>query len=124
MATAGARRRFCLALACAVGLFAQASEHMRRAQDALKAARPADAIVEFKAVLAADPKNLDARANLGVLQYFAGSYPQAIENLQAALAQKPDLVKLRALLGMAEKRTGQNASAIADLEQSFPHLRE
>lgn len=125
MATAGAARRtLCLALACALGLFAQTSEHLRRAQDALKAARPADAIAEFTAVLALDPQNLDARANLGVLQYFAGRYPQAIENLQAALAQKADLIKLRALLGMAEKRTGQNAPAIADLEQSFPHLTE
>ena len=64
------------------------------------------------------------RANLGVLQYFAGRYSEAIENLRAALAQKSDLVKLRALLGMAEKRTGQNAPAIADLEQSFPRLAE
>ena len=97
---------------------------MRRAQEALKAARPADSIREFTAVLATDPKNLDARANLGVLQYFAGQYRDAIGNLRSALSQKSDLIKLRALLGMAEKRTGENAAAISDLEQAFPHLAE
>src|SRR5882724_5997136 len=95
---------------------AQVSDHMRRAQDALKDSRPADAMVEFNAVLALDPNNLDARANLGVLQYFAEQYREAIENLQAALAQQADMVKLRALLGMAEKRTGQDAPAVANLE--------
>jgi tetratricopeptide (TPR) repeat protein len=128
MATAAAARRFSafvfLALVCRAAPPAEVSEHMQRAQDALKAARPADAITEFTAVLAVDPKNLDARANLGVLQYFAGDYGDAIENLRAALAQKSDLVKLRALLGMAEKRNGQNAASITDLEQSFPHLAE
>jgi tetratricopeptide (TPR) repeat protein len=128
MATAGAARRscllLCLALAGGFGLFSQTAEHLQRAQEALKAGRPADAIAEFTAVLALDPKNLDARANLGVLQYFGGRYSDAVENLRAALSQKSDLVKLRALLGMAEKRTGQNAAAIADLEQSFPRLVE
>jgi tetratricopeptide (TPR) repeat protein len=128
MATAGAAKRFLLflflVLANSLELSAQVSEHMRRAQEALKAARPADAVAEFTAVLAIDPKNLDARANLGVLQYFAGHYGDAIGNLRAALSQKPDLIKLRALLGMAEKRAGQNAAGISDLEQSFPHLAE
>ena len=128
MATVAAARRFSafvfLALVCRAAPPAEVSEHMQRAQDALKAGRPADAITEFTAVLAVDPKNLDARANLGVLQYFAGSYGDAIENLRAALAQDSDLVKLRALLGMAEKRNGQNTASITDLEQSFPHVAE
>lgn len=125
MAIVGAVRLLCLALACdAAWLPGQAAGPMQRAQDDLKAGRPADAISEFQAVLALDPHNLDARANLGVLQYFAGRYPEAIENLRTALSQKSDLVKLRALLGMAEKRTGQNARAIDDLEQSFPRLTE
>ncbi len=128
MATAGAAKYscffLCLFLAGGLELPAQVSEHMQRAQEALKAARPADAIREFSAVLATDPKNLDARANLGVLQYFAGHYRDAIGNLRSALSQKSDLIKLRALLGMAEKRTGENAAAISDLEQAFPHLAE
>jgi len=128
MATAGAAKRFCLFLwllfAGVVELPAQVSEHMRRAQEALRAARSADAITEFTAVLATDPKNLDARANLGVLQYFAGQYGDAIGNLRIALSQKSDLIKLRALLGMAEERTGENAAAISDLEQAFPYLAE
>jgi hypothetical protein len=31
-------------------------------------------VSEFKAILALDPNNVDARGNLGVLLYFRGNY--------------------------------------------------
>lgn len=102
----------------------QIETHARQAQQNLQSGRPAQAITELDAILALDPNNLDARANIGVLQFFGGDYGKATQNLQAALKLKPGLWKVQALLGMAEKRTGKNAGAQTDLEAAFPHLQE
>jgi Tfp pilus assembly protein PilF len=98
--------------------------HLRLAQQALQNKRPDLAINEFRAVVALDPQNLDARANLGVLEHFQGEYAKAVPDLRAALELNPNIWKLRALLGMSEKRIGDNAHAREDLEQSFPKLDE
>jgi tetratricopeptide (TPR) repeat protein len=102
----------------------QIEAHARQAQQDLQSGKPAEAITEYSAILRIDPNNLDARANIGVLQFFSGDYNKAAENLRAALTLKAGLWKLQALLGMAEKRTGQNAAASADLGPAFPHLQE
>ncbi len=102
----------------------QIAAHTRQAQQDLQSKRPDLAIGEFKAILAIDPDNLDARGNLGVLEYFQGQYAEAIPELRAALKLNPSLWKLEALLGMSEKRTGDNTQAKADLEKAFPHLEE
>jgi tetratricopeptide (TPR) repeat protein len=102
----------------------QAQAHLRRAHLLLSENHPAAAIPEFRAVVALDPSSIDARGNLGVLLFFQGDYPAAIPELRDALNLKPDLWKIQALLGMAERRTGDNAAARADLEKSFPELRE
>lgn len=86
--------------------------------------KPTLAVPEFRAVLAADPGNLDAQANLGVLLYFQGDGSAAEPLLRAAVAQKPDLVKLRALLGLAEKGLGEGKTAQSDLEAAVPALTE
>jgi cytochrome c-type biogenesis protein CcmH/NrfG len=98
--------------------------HAHQAQQDLQSGKPAEAITELNAILALDPNNLNARANVGVLQFFGGDYAKAIQNLRSALKLKPDSWKLQALLGMAEKRTGENVSAQSDLEKAFPHLQE
>ncbi|MDQ2775968.1 MAG: tetratricopeptide repeat protein [Acidobacteriota bacterium] len=98
--------------------------HARQAQLDLQSKQPALAIKEYKAILAIDPDNLDARANIGVTQYFAGDYRGATDQMQAALKLRPGLFKLQALLGMGEKRTGEMTRAQSDLETSFPHLEE
>jgi tetratricopeptide (TPR) repeat protein len=102
----------------------QIDYHSRQAQQDLQNSRPDLAIAEFRAVLAIDPGNLDARGNLGVLEYFQGQYANAVPDLSAALAANPALWKIQALLGMSEKRIGENARAQADLEKAFPHLEE
>jgi len=99
-------------------------QHLQKAAAALKANEPSQAIPEFKAIVALDPKNVDALGNLGVLYFFQGDYTNAIPNLRAALAIKPDLWKIEALLGIAEHRTGDSAAARADLEKAFPNLTE
>ncbi len=102
----------------------QIAVHARQAQQDLQSNRPDLATREFKAILALDPDNLDARGNLGVLEYFQGQYANAVPDLASALKLNPSLWKLQALLGMSEKRIGSNSKAQADLEQAFPHLEE
>lgn len=98
--------------------------HAQQAQRFLRENQPDQAIPEFRAILALDPNNLDARANLGVLLFFRGDYAPAIPELQAVLKRKPNLWKIEALLGMAQKRSGNVSAAITNLEQSFPNLGE
>src|SRR5258708_30264059 len=99
-------------------------EHTRKAQEYLRENRPDLAAAEFKAIVALEPNNADARGNLGVLLFFQGAYPDAIPQLRAALKLQPALAKIQALLGMAEKRTGDLHSATGDLEKAFPKLKE
>ncbi|MGC2301061.1 MAG: tetratricopeptide repeat protein, partial [Acidobacteriaceae bacterium] len=50
----------------------QIEQHSRQAQQDLGAHRPDLAIPELEKVVALDPANVDARANLGVLLFFRG----------------------------------------------------
>ena len=102
----------------------QIQEHTRKAQEYLRENRPDLAVPEFKAIVALEPNNVDARGNLGVLLFFQGAYSEAIPQLRAALKMQPSLSKIQALLGMAEKRTGDVHAATGDLEKSFPKLKE
>lgn len=102
----------------------QIESHGHQAQKFLKQNRPDLAIPEFRAIVALDPNNVDARGNLGVLLFFQGAYANAIPQLRAVLRVRPGLSKIQALLGMAERRTGDGKSALADLEKAFPNLRE
>ena len=102
----------------------QIASHSRLAQQHLNDHRPDLAIPELEAVVALDPKNLDAQANLGVLLFFQNSYSKAEPHLRAALDMQPTLSKIQALLGMAEKRTGDTSAAHKDLEAAFPLITE
>lgn len=102
----------------------QIQAHSRQATQYLEEKRPDLAIHEYQAILAIDPGNLDARGNVGVLEYFRGQYGAAVSDLKAALAANPQLWKIEALLGMSEKRIGENARAEEDLEKAFPNLEE
>jgi tetratricopeptide (TPR) repeat protein len=96
----------------------------RQAQEYLKSNHPELAAKEFRAIVALDPSNVEARGNLGVLLFFQSDYANAAEQLRAALQLQPTLWKIEALLGKCEKRIGQTASAQSDLEKSFPQLKE
>jgi tetratricopeptide (TPR) repeat protein len=98
--------------------------HSHKAQEYLKENKPELAVPEFKALVALEPNNVDARGNLGVLLFFQGVYTEAIPQLRAALKLQPTLWKIEALLGLAEKRTGEVAGALGDLEKAFPNLQE
>ncbi|HZR57866.1 MAG TPA: tetratricopeptide repeat protein [Terriglobales bacterium] len=102
----------------------QIESHKRQAAEYLKQQKPDLAIPEFRAIIALDPKNVDARGNLGVLLFFQGNYTDAIPQLRAALKLQPTLWKIEALLGMGEKRTADVKAALTDLEKAFPKLEE
>ncbi|MGD0800289.1 MAG: tetratricopeptide repeat protein [Terracidiphilus sp.] len=120
-----------LSLACSLSAVGQAApgvsdsiqQHMRSAQQDMQQKRPDLAVTEFEAILAIDPVNLDAQANLGVLYYFKGDAKKAAPYLRAAVQAKPESWKLQALLGLAEFRLGDTATARADLELTLPHLK-
>jgi tetratricopeptide (TPR) repeat protein len=97
-------------------------EHERRANEFLKANQPAKAIPEFAALVAAQPDNLDAQANLGVLLYFQARYSDALEHLRKAIQLNPNLPRIQALLGLCEYQLGQLDAARTDLSASVENL--
>jgi tetratricopeptide (TPR) repeat protein len=97
-------------------------EHARRANEFLKANEPAKAIPEFAALVAMQPDNLDAQANLGVLLYFQASYSEAEEHLRKAIQINPNLPKIQALLGLCEYQLGQLDAARADMSAVVGNL--
>jgi Tfp pilus assembly protein PilF len=102
---------------------AEIRDHLRKAEQYLQARDPNSAAKEFSAVLALDPKNATANANLGVLAFSQRDYRTAAQYLRKALATDPTLVKTQVLLGISQKRLG-DPSARALLEKSFPKLKD
>jgi tetratricopeptide (TPR) repeat protein len=102
---------------------AEVHDHLQKAAEYLKAKDPNSAVNEFKAVLALDPKNAEAYANLGVIAFFQGDYPNASRKFRKALAIDPSLAKTQALLGICEKRLGDPSARVL-LEKSFPKLKD
>lgn len=102
----------------------QVQLHEQRAHQLLNEKKPELAVKEFAAVLAVDPHNLDAQANLGVLLYFQKNYAAAEPHLRDAIEQKTDLIKIRALLGMCERRLGKTDAARTDLQAVVDQLQD
>jgi len=102
---------------------AEIHDHLRKAAEYLRAKDPSSAVNELNAVLALDPKNADAYANLGVIAFFERDYKNASQYLRKALASDPSLTKTEALLGICERKLG-DPSAQALLEKSFPKLKD
>ena len=98
--------------------------HSQRAQQYMAQREPLKAIPELDAVVAAEPGNVEAQANLGVLLFFQAEFAKALPHLKAAVALNGDLTKIQALAGIAERRTGNDAAGRADLEAVFPRIDE
>ncbi len=98
-------------------------DHLRRAAEYLKADDPNSAATEYSAVLALNPKDAEANANLGPIAFLLGDYNKASQRLRNALAIDPSLAKTQALLGMCEMRLGRPAGQFL-LEESFPRLKD
>ena len=102
---------------------AEVHDHLRKAAEYLQAKDPNSAVKEFGAVLALDPNNAEAYANLGVIAFFQRDYQKASQYFRKALAIDPSLAKPQALLGISQKRLG-DPSAPALLEKSFQKLKD
>ena len=99
-------------------------DHETRADAYLHQKNTKLAIEEYRAALVADPTNLNAQANLGVLLFFQKNYAEAVPFLREATAQRPDLVKIRSLLGIAEMHLGQIDQARLDFDAVFSKIEE
>jgi tetratricopeptide (TPR) repeat protein len=127
----GLRRALILLLTLVASAFGQAGSsrateihsHLQKAAEYLKTNNPSAAAGEFDAVLALDPKNADAYANLGVIAFLHHDYQKASASLRKALAIDPSLVKTQGLLGICQDRLGDPA-ARANLEKSFAKLKD
>ena len=94
----------------------------QQVQEYLHEQKPQLAVPLLRQIIALDPKNLNANANLGVLLFFQNDYTNALPPMRTALQLKPDLWRIQALAGIAEKRTGDPIAAQRDLQQSFANL--
>src|SRR5579875_3033319 len=102
---------------------AEIHDHLQKAAAFLRAKDPYLAVKQLNAVLALDPRNAEAYANLGVIAFFEQDFRNAARDLRQALAINPSLVKSQALLGICERRLG-DPSAQSILENSFPRLKD
>ena len=102
----------------------QVQSHEQKAHEFLSQKRPELAAKEFAAIVAIDPKNLDAQANLGVLLYFQNNYAEAEPHLRYAVDQQPELTKIRTLLAMCERHLGKTDAARVDFEAVISQLKE
>ncbi len=68
----------------------QVQVHEQRAHELLSQKKPELAAKEFAAVVALDPQNIDAQANLGVLLFFQKDYAQAEPHLRDAVDSSRD----------------------------------
>jgi tetratricopeptide (TPR) repeat protein len=102
---------------------AEVHDRLRKAESYLQEKDPNSAAKEFNAVLALDPNNGEAYANLGVIAFFQRDYQSASQDFRKALKVNPSLVKMQALLAICQKRLG-DPSARGLLEKSFSKLKD
>jgi tetratricopeptide (TPR) repeat protein len=96
--------------------------HFQRADEALKSGNAPVAEQEFRAILARDPDNSEARTKLGFVLFMRGDWAGAAENFRQVLKAQPRLANAQAVLGMCQKRLGRPAEARELLEEAFPRL--
>ena len=101
---------------------AEIRAYMDQAQTALRTNQPDVATHAYEAVLKLDPRNVEARANLGVVAMSTGDWNKAAEELDAALKLQPSQSRVQALLGFCEIRLGRPAEARKLLSAAFPKL--
>jgi len=102
----------------------QIADHNRKAQEYLHEKRPEMALPELQAIVALDPANTDAVANIGVLLFFKGDCANAVPSLRTANAQRSGLWRVQFLLAACENKLGDHSAARADFEGAFPHLED
>lgn len=82
-------------------------EHFKKGNEFAQAGEFDKAIAEYQAVLKADPNNVSALTNLGVVYYNAGDLDQAIAQYQKALQIAPNDADIHSNLAAAYVQKAQ-----------------
>ena len=102
----------------------QIASRLRHAQQLLAEQKPQLAIEEYRSILAIQPDNLEAHANLGIVLFFQGQCSEATEHLDQVLKMQPGLPKIQALLGVCQKREGHVEEGQRNLEAALLSVKE
>jgi tetratricopeptide (TPR) repeat protein len=88
----------------------------------MRAGRLAEAEKEFREAARINPADVDARANVGAVQFLRNDWAGAAETLHKVLKEQPSLWKSQTILGLCERRLGHQSTAYQLLETAIPHL--
>src|SRR5215469_13991806 len=106
-----------------LAMFGQAtadlSQHAKKAQEAIAANNAAEAKRELQAVIALDPKNIGAYANLGIVEFLQADYEGDATNFQQALKLDPSSASAKAFLGMCQLHRGEDVTGRRLIEESL-----
>ena len=91
----------------------QIESHNRKAAEYLKQNRPDLAVPEFKAIVALDPNNVDARGNLGVVLFFQGDYTNCDSTAPRRTEAAASLVEDSGSSGHRRKADGRHSKRLA-----------
>ena len=100
------------------------AEHAGRAAKAIRENQADVAAQELEALLRIDPKNVNARASLGMVSFTQGDYARAAQQFKAALALSPLLWNAEAFLGICEIRLGTAEEGQRLIETSLEHVTD
>src|SRR6266852_6140715 len=91
-----------------------------------RAAKPAEALASFQQAVRLDPKNAEARLNMGKTQLTLGHAKEAIPELLEARRLDPGNTQAKRLLSQAYRRAGdaKNAAKYADSSTEAPAAPE
>ena len=76
--------------------------------------RYGEARAEFQRVLATNPRHLEARWQMGLIQGFEGDFDGSIATLQGAVNDYPNAVAVRYDLAMSQQMLGYEDEAVAN----------
>jgi Tfp pilus assembly protein PilF len=102
----------------------EVAEHARRANAAISANQSALAIQELEAWLRLEPKNITARANLGMVLFAKGEYPAASRQFENVLTSSPSLWSAKAFWGICQIRMGNTREGQTAIQESLPHVSD
>ena len=93
--------------------------HRTAAADALKANDLVRAESEYRAIIALNPKNVEAYAALGVALYASGNFRKAFVALHSALELDPTQPRVELFLGLTQSELGQCDDAVPILKRQL-----
>lgn len=100
------------------------AQHAKSAQAAIASNDAPAARRELQAMLDIDPGNVDAHANLGMVEFLQGEYKEAARHFEAALTRAPALETAQAFLGMCEVRLGMAERGRERIEKALPRIAD